>query len=123
VVTLKYLIGLILFLGLWTKSTAVFPCHQSQSKAETCPIDSRDHARKKHDCCQKAKKKQLCQHRKQSQDCSCHCASATTILAVPTLPVQLPKISVSNFKKLYSGLLSAYLSDGYFYPWVPPKIA
>jgi len=121
VVALKYLIGLILFLGLAAKPTATYPCHQS--KAKTCPIANPDHASKKHDCCQKAKKKPLCQHRKQCRDCSCHCAAATSILAVSTFPVQLPKISFSIFKKLYSGLLPVYLSEGYFYPWVPPKIA
>ncbi|MFU1856351.1 hypothetical protein ACK8HY_04955 [Sphingobacterium sp. NGMCC 1.201703] len=120
-VALKYLIGLILFIGLWANPAMVFPCHQS--KANTCSIDSPEHANKKQDCCHKAKKKPLCQHRKQCRDCSCHCAAATSILAVSTLPVQLPKISFSILKKLYRGLLPVYLSEGYFYPWVPPKIA
>lgn len=120
---LKYLIGFILFIGLWVKPGIVLSCHQS--KALTCCKDKSVQRDKEEDCCEKfhAKKKTQCKHHKQCGDCNCHCASTPSILATSVFPIQLPKISFSIFKKLYTGLLSVYLSEGYSYPWVPPKIS
>src|SRR5690606_10601759 len=102
---------------------AALCCHHS--KVQTCRMDSTESERKKNNCCKKflSKKKNKCQHHKQCRDYRCHCSPGTSILALSTAEVQLPKIPSSSFNKSYSNLLFVYPLDGYFYPWVPPKIS
>lgn len=102
---------------------AALCCHQS--KVQTCRMNDTESESQKNNCCKKflSKKKIKCQHHKQCPDCSCHCTPVTSILALSTAEMQLPKIPASSFKKSYGSLLFVYLLDGYFYPWVPPKIS
>ncbi len=120
---IRRLILIFLTLGFLMSTSTTFACHKQDSL--TCDARQKTADHKNEDCCAKSKstKKAFCKRHKQSKNCNCPCAYGYTILAIYNPPEQTPRICTIAIKKNYTSIVPAFVSGGYYCPWVPPKIS
>lgn len=120
---IKRLILIFLTFGFLMSISAAFACHKRDSP--TCDARHKTAAHKKEHCCSTSKstKKAICKHHKQGKNCNCQCAYGYTILAIHNPPEPSPRICTIAIKKNYKSIVPAFVSGGYYCPWVPPKIS
>lgn len=120
---IQRLILIFLTFGFLMSTTAAFACHKKESHTSDAGHKTAAHA--KEHCCTKSKstKKAFCKQHKRGKNCNCQCAYGCTILAIYNPPQQSPRICAIAIKKNYKSIVPAFVSGGYYYPWVPPKIS
>jgi len=120
---IRRLIMIFLTFGFLMSTSATFACHKKDSP--TCDAQQKTADRKQDHCCAKSKstKKASCKQHKQCKNCNCQCAYGPTILAIYNPPEPNPRICAIAIKKNYTSIVPAFVSGGYYCPWVPPKIS